>query len=85
MGVIDDIASRLNPTHTEAAQTDALTLFGLMLATPATGPGTHRPGPVRSGPRPWRRDGHEAAEQPGMTASQTTRTFQRRPRSRQPT
>jgi len=33
MGVIDDIASRLNPTHTEAAQTDALTLFGLMLGT----------------------------------------------------
>jgi TetR/AcrR family transcriptional regulator, transcriptional repressor for nem operon len=33
MGVIDDIASRLNPTHAEAAQTDALTLFGLMLGT----------------------------------------------------
>jgi TetR/AcrR family transcriptional repressor of nem operon len=33
MGVIDDIASPLNPTHTEAAQTDALTLFGLMLGT----------------------------------------------------
>jgi TetR/AcrR family transcriptional regulator, transcriptional repressor for nem operon len=33
MGVIDDIASRLNPTHTGAAQTDALTLFGLMLGT----------------------------------------------------
>jgi len=33
MGVIDDIASRLSPTHTGAAQTDALTLFGLMLGT----------------------------------------------------
>ena len=33
MGVIEDIASRLNPTHTGAAQTDALTLFGLMLGT----------------------------------------------------
>jgi TetR/AcrR family transcriptional repressor of nem operon len=33
MGVIDDIASRLNPTDAEAARTDALTLFGLMLGT----------------------------------------------------
>jgi hypothetical protein len=33
MGVIDDIASRFGPTHAEAAQTDALTLFGLMLGT----------------------------------------------------
>src|SRR5512133_4259400 len=33
MGVIDDIASRLNPTHAQAAQTDALTLFGLMPGT----------------------------------------------------
>ena len=33
MGVIDDIASRLDPTDPEAAQTDALTLFGLMLGT----------------------------------------------------
>jgi TetR/AcrR family transcriptional regulator, transcriptional repressor for nem operon len=33
MGVIDDIASRLHPTNAEAAQTDALTLFGLMLGT----------------------------------------------------
>jgi AcrR family transcriptional regulator len=33
MGVIDDIASRLDPTHAEAARTDALTLFGLMLGT----------------------------------------------------
>ena len=33
MGVIDDIASPLNPTHTGAAQTDALTLFGLLLGT----------------------------------------------------
>jgi TetR/AcrR family transcriptional regulator, transcriptional repressor for nem operon len=32
MGVIDDIASRLDPTHAEA-RTDALTLFGLMLGT----------------------------------------------------
>jgi AcrR family transcriptional regulator len=33
MGVIDDIASRLDPTHAEAARTDALSLFGLMLGT----------------------------------------------------
>ena len=33
MGVIDDIASRLHPTDTETARTDALTLFGLMLGT----------------------------------------------------
>jgi AcrR family transcriptional regulator len=30
---IDDIASRLDPTHVEAARTDALTLFGLMVGT----------------------------------------------------
>ena len=33
MGVIDDIASRLDPTDPEAARTDALSLFGLMLGT----------------------------------------------------
>jgi TetR/AcrR family transcriptional regulator, transcriptional repressor for nem operon len=33
MGVIDDIASRLNPTDVDAARIDALTLFGLMLGT----------------------------------------------------
>ena len=33
MGVTDDIASRLNPRDAEAARTDALTLFGLMLGT----------------------------------------------------
>jgi TetR/AcrR family transcriptional repressor of nem operon len=33
MGVIDDVASRLDPTGAEAARTDALTLFGLMLGT----------------------------------------------------
>ena len=33
MGVIDDIASRLGPTHAEVARTDALTLFGLLLGT----------------------------------------------------
>ena len=33
MGVIDDIASRLDPTDVEAARTDALTLFGLMVGT----------------------------------------------------
>jgi TetR/AcrR family transcriptional regulator, transcriptional repressor for nem operon len=33
MGVIDDVASRLDPTDAEAARTDALTLFGLMLGT----------------------------------------------------
>jgi TetR/AcrR family transcriptional regulator, transcriptional repressor for nem operon len=33
MRVIDDIASRLDPTDAEAARTEALTLFGLMLGT----------------------------------------------------
>src|SRR4051794_775614 len=33
MRVIDDIASRLDPTDADAARTDALTLFGLMLGT----------------------------------------------------
>src|SRR3954452_17398845 len=33
MRVIDDIAERLEPTDAEAARTDALTLFGLMLGT----------------------------------------------------
>jgi len=33
MGVIDDIASRLNPADVTAARTDALTVFGLMVGT----------------------------------------------------
>jgi len=33
MGVIDDIAARLDPTDAEAARADALTLFGLMVGT----------------------------------------------------
>ena len=33
IGVIDDIASRLDATDAEAARTDALTLFGLMVGT----------------------------------------------------
>src|SRR2546421_3997862 len=33
MGVIDDIASRMNPTDIEVARTDALTVFGLMVGT----------------------------------------------------
>jgi TetR/AcrR family transcriptional regulator, transcriptional repressor for nem operon len=33
MGVIEDIASSLDPTDVEAARTDALTLFGLMVGT----------------------------------------------------
>ena len=33
MGVMNDIASRLDPTAAEAARTDALTLFGLMVGT----------------------------------------------------
>ena len=33
MGIIDDIASRLDPTDAEAARTDALTIFGLMIGT----------------------------------------------------
>jgi hypothetical protein len=31
MGVIDDIASRLEPIDAEAARTDALTIFGMMV------------------------------------------------------
>jgi TetR/AcrR family transcriptional repressor of nem operon len=33
MGVIDDIASRLDPTDVDAARADALTVFGLMVGT----------------------------------------------------
>ena len=33
MGVIDDIASHLDPADVEAARTDALTVFGLMVGT----------------------------------------------------
>ncbi|HEY1274050.1 MAG TPA: TetR/AcrR family transcriptional regulator [Thermoleophilaceae bacterium] len=33
MDVIDDIASRLDPTGAEAARTDALTIFGMMIGT----------------------------------------------------
>ena len=33
MAEIDDIASRLDPTNIEAARTDALTVFGLMIGT----------------------------------------------------
>src|SRR3954447_22854715 len=33
IGVIDDIASRLDATDAEAARTDALTIFGLMIGT----------------------------------------------------
>src|SRR5215207_8302684 len=33
MGVIDDIAARLDPTDAEAARTDALTIFGMMIGT----------------------------------------------------
>jgi hypothetical protein len=33
MAEIDDIASRLDPTDPEAARTDALTIFGLMVGT----------------------------------------------------
>jgi TetR/AcrR family transcriptional repressor of nem operon len=33
MGVVDDIASRLDPTDVEAGRADALTVFGLMVGT----------------------------------------------------
>jgi TetR/AcrR family transcriptional regulator, transcriptional repressor for nem operon len=33
MGVIDDIAARLDPTDVQAARADALTVFGLMVGT----------------------------------------------------
>jgi AcrR family transcriptional regulator len=33
MGVVDDIASRLDPTDAEGARADALTVFGLMVGT----------------------------------------------------
>ena len=33
MGVIDDVASRLDPTDAESARTDALTIFGMMIGT----------------------------------------------------
>src|SRR5436309_4930528 len=33
MGVVDDIASRIDPTDAETARADALTVFGLMVGT----------------------------------------------------
>ena len=33
MGIVDDIASRLGPTDVDAARTDALTVFGLIVGT----------------------------------------------------
>ena len=33
LGIADDIAARLDPTDADAARTDALTLFGLMIGT----------------------------------------------------
>jgi TetR/AcrR family transcriptional regulator, transcriptional repressor for nem operon len=33
MGVLDDMASRLDPRRIERAQRDALTIFGLMVGT----------------------------------------------------
>jgi TetR/AcrR family transcriptional repressor of nem operon len=33
MGIIDDIATRLDPTDAETARTDALTIFGTMIGT----------------------------------------------------
>jgi AcrR family transcriptional regulator len=33
MGVVDDIAARINPTDVEASRADALTVFGLMVGT----------------------------------------------------
>ena|SRR5215211_835339 len=33
MGVVDDIASRLDPTDVDAARADALTMFGLLVGT----------------------------------------------------
>jgi TetR/AcrR family transcriptional regulator, transcriptional repressor for nem operon len=33
MGVVDDIASRIDPTDVEAGRADALTVFGLMVGT----------------------------------------------------
>ncbi len=33
MAEIDDIAARLDPTDADAARTDALTVFGMMIGT----------------------------------------------------
>jgi TetR/AcrR family transcriptional regulator, transcriptional repressor for nem operon len=33
LGIADDIAARLDPTDADAARTDALTLFGMMIGT----------------------------------------------------
>ena len=33
MGVVDEIAARINPTDVEAGRADALTVFGLMVGT----------------------------------------------------
>ena len=70
MGVIDDIAARLDPTDAEAARTDALTLFGMMIGTLQLARAlTDRDLSDQLLARGVR-DGLEAARRPGMTASQ---------------
>ena len=73
MGVIDDIASRLDPTRRRGGSNRRAHALRIDARHAATRPGADRPRPVRSAPRPRRRDGHEAAERPGMTALQTAR------------
>jgi TetR/AcrR family transcriptional regulator, transcriptional repressor for nem operon len=85
MGVIDDIASRLDPTNAEAARTDALTLFGLMIGTLQLA----RALTDRDLSDQLLARGVETAmkllNDRGITALQTARPLQRTPRMRQPT
>src|SRR5215207_6782342 len=59
MGVIDDIAARLDPTDAEAARTDALTILGLMIGAPPSSPERSPTGTCRisSSPAAGRRPG----------------------------
>ena len=85
MRVIDDIASRLGPTNAEAARTDALTLFGLMLGTLQLARAlTDRDLSDQLLARSVE-TAHKAAERAGMTPYRTDRPLQRTRRRRQPT
>ena len=67
MGVIDDIASRLDPTDAEGGSNRRAHALRIAARHAAARPGADRPRPVRSAPRPGRRDSHDVAERPGMT------------------
>ena len=68
LGVIDDIAARLDPTDAGGSNRRAHALR-VDDRHAAARPGADRPRPVRQAPRPGRRDRPEDADRPGMTTT----------------